>query len=403
MRPSITLLFVFSLIFNFYFQLTEAKAQFYFGGNEQLQVTDINGLNPAEFLDEEIEGLAIDTTRGILFFSNVSLFSKQIVEKISLDGTGREEVLKDNDLSVSDISPRGIALDEGSMKVYVADGLNDGRILSVDYDGSNPEIILAGEADGVTSGISDVAVDTVNQKLYWAKRNAIMRSDLDGTNVERVAEVDPIQGQEDNPVRASVIQVDPADQKLYWADPFKNQITVSGLDGSNKQLLIKTTGSPEGLQIDLANQTLFWLSDRPFSGEATAFRADIDGANISEIAVYNTPTTFTGPLVVYKYEIATSVDSPAPDRPNQLSLNQNYPNPFNPETQISFSLTEPGNVQLDVFNSLGQKVAVLLSNEFISPGTHIRIFDASAFPSGIYFYRLRSNGITLTRSMTLLK
>lgn len=403
MRTSTTLLFVFSLLFTFCFQLSQAEAQFYFGGKDQIQVTDVNGLNAIEFLNEEIRGLAIDTTRGILFFSNVSSNFNQVIEKISLDGSGREEILSDSDLQVSDISPEGIALDEGNMKLYIADDLNDGRILAVNYEGSGAQVILAGEADGVTAGISDVAVDTVNNKLYWAKRNAIMRSNMDGTGVEMVTAIDPISGQEDNPVGASVIQVDPAGGKLYWADPFKDQITIADLNGSNKQLLIDTNGSPEGLQLDLSNQTIFWLDDRRFRGEATAFRADLNGENVQEIAVYSTPTSNTGPFVLYKFEIATSVDPVLSDRPDRISLSQNYPNPFNPKTQISFSLSEPGSVRLEVFNSLGQQVALLLSDESYSPGTHIYRFDASGFPSGIYHYRLSANGITLTRSMTLLK
>jgi len=403
MRRSITLLFVFSFLFTFCFQLSRAEAQFYFGGNEQIQVTDANGLNAIEFLDEEIRGLAIDTTRGILFFSNVSSNFNQVVEKISLDGSGREEILSDSDLSVRDISPEGIALDEENLKLYVADDLNDGRILSVNYDGSDAQVILEGEPDGVTAGISDVAVDTVNNKLYWAKRNAIMRSNMDGTDVEIVAAIDPISGQEDNPVGASVIQVDPAGGKIYWADPFKDQITIADLDGSNKQLLIDTAGSPEGLQLDLANQTVFWLDDRRFRGDATAFRAGLNGENVQEIAVYSTPTSNTGPFALYRYEIATSVVPSLSDLPDQTSLNQNYPNPFNPETQISFSLSEQGNVRLEVFNSLGQQVAVLISDEILSPGTHRFSFDASGFSSGIYHYRLSTNGTTLTRSMTLLK
>jgi hypothetical protein len=396
---SVLLLAAISLILT----TTATRAQIYFGGDEQLKVTDVNGLNPTEFLDEEITGIAIDTTRRLLFFSNVSFFSNQIVEKISLDGTGREEILNTNDLGVNDMSPRGIALDEKNMVVYVADLLNDGRILSVNYDGTNPQVVIAGEADGVTKGILDVAVDTVNNKLYWPKLNAIMRSDLDGNNMEMIAEVDPVPGQEDNPVQVSVIQVDPVGGKIYWADPYKNQITIADLDGSNKEVLIETNRSPEGLHLDLANQRLFYLDDASFRGEATAYYADLDGANVTEIAVYDTPTFDTGPMVVYNYEIATSTEQLTDDRPDHLELNQNYPNPFNPETQISFSLSEPGMVRLEVFNSLGQQVAVLLSEKTYSSGTHSIIFDASGFSSGIYYYRLSTNGITLTRSMTLLK
>lgn len=379
------------------------KAQIYFGGDEQLKVTDLNGLNPTVFLDEEITGLAIDTTKGILFFSNRSSFFNGIVEKISLDGTGRQEILDDGNLGVNNIIPRGIALDQGNMVVYIADLLNDGRILSVNYDGTNPQIIIAGEADGVTTGILDVAVDTVNNKLYWPKLNAIMRSDLDGNNVEMIAEVDPIPGQEDNPVQVSVIQVDPVGGKVYWADPSKDQITIADLDGSNKQVLIETSRSPEGLHLDLANQRLFYLDDARFRGEATAYFADLDGSNVTKIATYSTPTTSTGPIVVNKFEMATSLETITEELPIQLQLNQNYPNPFNPTTQINFNLPRQGFVNLSIYNSLGQEIAVLVGGEMLAAGSYSYSFDGSNLASGIYYYRLEANGTSLIRSMTLLK
>lgn len=397
------LLLLISFFFAIYVALSEkANAQIYFGGDEQLFVTDIDGTNPAQFLDTEIGGLAIDTTRGLLFYSDLT-FSSGTIQKISLDGTGQELILRDEDLSVNDISPRGIALDEGNMVLYIADLLNDGRILSVNYDGTNPQIIIAGENEGDTWGIKDVAVDTVNNKLYWSKWNAVMRSNIDGTGIEMIAEIDPVSGQEENRRKASVMQVDPVGGKLYWADPYKDQITKSDLDGSNKQLLIDTTYSPEGLQLDLQNNRLFYLEDRRFRGEAIAKVADLDGSNIIEIAVYNTPTTFTGPMVVYNYELATSLESNGAEHPYQMELNQNYPNPFNPSTQIEFNLPNQGEVDLTVYNSLGQQVATLVKGDILAAGSYSYSFDASGLASGIYYYRLNVNGVLLTRSMTLLK
>ncbi len=88
-----------------------------------------------------------------------------------------------------------------------------------------------------------------------------------------------------------------------------------------------------------------------------------------------------------------------------FSLAQNYPNPFNPATRISFKLNKPGNVKLEVFNSLGQKIAVL-ENEYLSPGHYEVVFDADKYPalaSGVYYYRLDFNGESLTKPMVLLK
>lgn len=403
MRLSYIPFLVFSCLINVGLQLSDAQAQFYFGANEQIMVTDINGQEPMEFVDDEIRGIAVDTTNGLLFFSNVSSNFNQFIEKIDLTGNNREVILKDSQLDLNSIAPRGIALDTEAMRVYIADILNDGKIYSVSYDGTGAETLVEGEPDGVTKGILDLAVDQVNEKLYWVKLDAVMRSNLDGTNVEMVVEVDRIQGQEDNPVQPSVIQVDPEGGLIYWTDPNKNQITTAALDGSGKSLLINTFGSPEGLQLDLTNQKIYWLDDRRFSGEAFLFRADLDGSRSEEIAEYQTPTSNTGPMAMYKFEVATSLESENTAQPKRIKLNQNYPNPFNPVTKINFQIAESGQVHLDVYNTLGQKVSTLIQGEILSTGTYSYSFDASGFPSGIYYYRLSANGATLTRSMTLLK
>ncbi len=88
--------------------------------------------------------------------------------------------------------------------------------------------------------------------------------------------------------------------------------------------------------------------------------------------------------------------------PTQVSLNQNYPNPFNPVTVISYELPESGSVTLEVFNALGQRVAVLADGHQAA-GTHHVNFDAASLASGIYLYRLQAGTTILTRKMMFLK
>ena len=88
--------------------------------------------------------------------------------------------------------------------------------------------------------------------------------------------------------------------------------------------------------------------------------------------------------------------------PTQVRLNQNYPNPFNPSTTISYQLTSPAKVKLEIFNALGQSVAVLV-NEFQFSGEQIVAWDASNIPSGIYLYQLTTENFVQTKRMTLIK
>lgn len=83
-------------------------------------------------------------------------------------------------------------------------------------------------------------------------------------------------------------------------------------------------------------------------------------------------------------------------------LAQNFPNPFNPTTAISFQLPAVSRVELKVFDLLGREVAVLV-NGVMNGGPHQVRWDASRFPSGIYYYRLRIGNELSTKSMILLR
>ena len=89
--------------------------------------------------------------------------------------------------------------------------------------------------------------------------------------------------------------------------------------------------------------------------------------------------------------------------PEKFSLEQNYPNPFNPKTTIQYNLSTGGEVELHVFNILGQKVATLVS-EKQAAGSYKIQWDASAFASGVYFYKLMvGDKFTSTRKLILMK
>lgn len=85
-----------------------------------------------------------------------------------------------------------------------------------------------------------------------------------------------------------------------------------------------------------------------------------------------------------------------------FNLFQNFPNPFNPVTNIGFQLSQPGEVEILIFNYLGQKLFTLFSGHKTA-GYHKIKFDASNFASGIYLYRLTVNGNSITKKMLYLR
>ena len=90
---------------------------------------------------------------------------------------------------------------------------------------------------------------------------------------------------------------------------------------------------------------------------------------------------------------------------SSFSLEQNYPNPFNPSTSISYTVPTSGealHVTLKVYNSIGKEVAVLVNKE--QPAGKYQVsFNASALPSGVYTYAIKSGNFNSTRKMILMK
>ncbi|MFI5252770.1 MAG: T9SS type A sorting domain-containing protein [Bacteroidota bacterium] len=83
-------------------------------------------------------------------------------------------------------------------------------------------------------------------------------------------------------------------------------------------------------------------------------------------------------------------------------LEQNYPNPFNPVTTINFYLPHADQVEIAIYNILGEKVT-LLTNEKLNPGNHSINFDASGLASGVYFCQLQTSSFRDVKKMVLIR
>ncbi len=89
--------------------------------------------------------------------------------------------------------------------------------------------------------------------------------------------------------------------------------------------------------------------------------------------------------------------------PNYTQLHPAYPNPFNPYVKIPFDITKENIVELSVFNINGKKVKELVTSKTMNPGKYIIEWDASFFPSGMYFYTIRAGSFFQSKKMVLLK
>lgn len=110
---------------------------------------------------------------------------------------------------------------------------------------------------------------------------------------------------------------------------------------------------------------------------------------------------------VYKMTVTYSVitaNSPISSLiPEKFELSQNYPNPFNPSTKIEYNVSRQSNIQIKVFDILGNEVKSVVNN-YLAPGRYSAVFDASNLSSGIYFYTMLSDGQKIdSRKMMLIK
>jgi len=104
-----------------------------------------------------------------------------------------------------------------------------------------------------------------------------------------------------------------------------------------------------------------------------------------------------------QHSLAYSPETPG----NSAVLQQNFPNPFNPATTIQFELATPSVVKLSIHDLAGRHVATLLEG-LESAGAHTLVWNGrngsgQAVGSGVYYYRLNSTDLTLTRKMVLTK
>ena len=88
--------------------------------------------------------------------------------------------------------------------------------------------------------------------------------------------------------------------------------------------------------------------------------------------------------------------------PNTYELYQNYPNPFNPTTNIRYGLPIISNVNITIYDILGNKVDVLYSG-LQTPGYYSLLWDASKYASGVYFVKMNSGNFISVQKIILIR
>jgi hypothetical protein len=120
---------------------------------------------------------------------------------------------------------------------------------------------------------------------------------------------------------------------------------------------------------------------------------------ISNVYTKNDSTTI---LNVQLKPTTTGISGNENNIAKEFELMQNYPNPFNPSTSIEFNVPDKSFVTIKVYDYLGREITTLINGE-TEPGKNSVSWNASNNSSGVYFYKLTSGNVTLTKSMLLVK
>ena len=167
----------------------------------------------------------------------------------------------------------------------------------------------------------------------------------------------------------------------------------SGVIAARDAKVLGTIIAPNA-KVELRNRSLF-------KGAICA-----ENIKVSNLATF-LPHGSTTPLPIAQSVLAGGGENlEAALLPTVYELSQNFPNTFNPSTVIKYGLPHTSSVMLEVYNTLGQRVALLV-NEHQEAGNHEVVFQNPGLASGVYFYRLHAvsskESFVQTKKLLLLK
>jgi subtilisin family serine protease len=198
--------------------------------------------------------------------------------------------------------------------------------------------------------------------------------------------------------------------------PLSNTTNLSGPYTVSADI---TPSAITGCPVDTAQLKVYWgrnsITDSIVMQRQSGntFTANIPGNGTSATYLYYISTIDTldvkghspgdAPLNVHSFFAGvTGITSGGTEIPAEFLLEQNFPNPFNPSTSIKFDIAEQSLVKIVVYDAIGREMGTLVNND-LSPGKYSVDWNASAFPSGVYFYRINAGQYTAIRKMMLVK
>ena len=392
-------------------------------------------------------GITVDVTGSKLYWTN----ARGRIQSAKLDGSGIQNVVQDlsgptdivvsngfiywteGDNSVRRVNMSGqkivqdIAANLGSVgglavgggKVYWTEmtAAGGGTINSANADGT-----AATELISILATPMGIAVDTARSKLYWTNaRGRVQRANLNGSGITNVVDglgspgdivlsndiAAPMMTTPTTPMTVSHAQYDV--NKDGRVDNTDAGLVIDALGTSNAAYDVNGDGAVNFLDVVL----VFDNRDDNVAGAPTivgvklsAVQIDIIQEQIDLLIATNDRSPAALRTLVYLQQLLVTA------RPEKTQLFANYPNPFNPETWIPYELATDTHVKITIYNTQGVVIRTLQfghqSAGYYTDRDRAAYWDGrNAFgeqvASGLYFYQLETDEMSLMRKMVILK
>ncbi len=255
-------------------------------------------------------------------------------------------------------------LDNEWIKKIDAPGLQTHPIIKSDNDQSY--VIIWNDERNKNNGIYSIKINT-NGVIDWGGKNGI---DISCNNTSK-----------------SLIRNLPSEKNKNGIHIYQNTVFLTWvIPQSNKLFLKKFNLTDEsGICVNTTE-----IQDEISNGDHTSITSQVENL----VIVYNYRNNL--------FAMVKDLSGSKTFEPGDNAEAGNYPNPFNPSTEIHFSIPKDGFVSLSIFDVTGRIIKSLV-NEFKTAGNYSLSFNGDNLSSGVYFYRLETNGYTVTKKMTLIR
>ena len=395
-------------------------------------------------------GIAVDATGNNLYWTN----ARGRIQRANLDGSGIQNVLQDlsgpTDIVVSNgfiywteggnsirrvnISGQKIVQDiaanlgtvgglaVGGGKVYWTEqtGASAGTVNGANLDGTGVRELVS-----TLSVPMGIAVDTAGRKVYWTSSSGkVKRANLDGSRSEKVVEglgspseivlsssiTAPTATTTPTPTRAPTTASNKYDVNSDGTvDNMDASLVIDALGTSNARYDVNGDGAVNFLDVVL----VFDNRDAGVAGAPTIVGMKLTAVQVDRIqrqvdlliATSDRSPAAMWTLIYLQQLLATA-------RPEKTQLFANYPNPFNPETWIPYELATDTHVKITIYNTQGVVIRTLQfghqSAGYYTGRDRAAYWDGrnalgEQVASGLYFYQLETDEMSLMRKMVILK